>query len=92
MKINKESFKELALSLHFQLNDNQLQKLYEESEQLLTALENLDNLDVSNITPMHYPISHSFSSLREDESIKNHDAHNYLKNAKNHHGKYIVVK
>jgi aspartyl/glutamyl-tRNA(Asn/Gln) amidotransferase C subunit len=92
MKINKEAFKELASSLRFELNEQQLQKLYEESEQLLNSLEGLDSLDVNNVTALHYPINNSFNKLREDVPLKQKDGGIYLKNAKHHQGKYIVVK
>jgi aspartyl/glutamyl-tRNA(Asn/Gln) amidotransferase C subunit len=92
MKINKDAFKELALTLHFELQEHELEKLYVESESLLSSLENLANLNVDNIPPMHYPISHSFNTLREDQALKIHDSDNYLKNAKHHLGKYILVK
>ncbi|MDR0674875.1 MAG: hypothetical protein LBF36_01245 [Mycoplasmataceae bacterium] len=92
MKINKEIFQEAALSLYFVLDEPQLERLYIESTQLFTSLENLNNLNVDNVSPMHYPFSHSFSALREDKVVKIYDTDNYLKNAKHHQGKYIVVK
>ncbi|MDR2369095.1 MAG: hypothetical protein LBD63_00505 [Mycoplasmataceae bacterium] len=92
MKINKEIFKESALSLHFALNDHELDVLHAESENLLTALEGLANFNTNAVEPMHYSIPYSFSTLREDKAIKIYDSANYLKNAKNRFGKYIVVK
>jgi aspartyl/glutamyl-tRNA(Asn/Gln) amidotransferase C subunit len=92
MKITKEELKSLATSLYFELDDIELQKLYSESELLLTSLERLSYFEVDNLNPMHYPIENSHHSLREDEPIKTENPNEYLKNAKNRKGKYVVVK
>jgi aspartyl/glutamyl-tRNA(Asn/Gln) amidotransferase C subunit len=92
MKINKEIFKQSALSLHIELSETLLQKMCKDSETLLTSLENLLTLNIDDVKPMHYPINKSFNTLREDEAIKIYDSNNYLKNAKHRQGKYVVVK
>ncbi|MDR3257427.1 MAG: hypothetical protein LBT17_01375 [Mycoplasmataceae bacterium] len=92
MKITKEELKLLATSLYFELDDVELQKLYNESEFLLTSLERLSYFDVDNLEPMYYPNNNSHHSLRDDEPIKIENPDMYLKNAKNRKGKYVVVK
>jgi aspartyl/glutamyl-tRNA(Asn/Gln) amidotransferase C subunit len=92
MKINKEALRELALSLHFELDEIQLQKLFHESEFLLTSLEELDNLNVDVLSPMHYPINRSCNTLRADEPKACKNPEEYLQNVKKRFGKYVVVK
>ncbi|MDR3330342.1 MAG: hypothetical protein LBS76_03615 [Mycoplasmataceae bacterium] len=92
MKINKEELKNLALSLHFQLDDEQLEKLYEESDVLLTSLEKLSDFNVDNLEPMYYPINHTHHTLREDKPIAVQNPDSYLSGAQNRKGKYVVVK
>ncbi|MDR1234490.1 MAG: hypothetical protein LBJ97_00190 [Mycoplasmataceae bacterium] len=92
MKIDKREFKELAASLHFTMDNVQLDKLYQESEFLLTALENLSSLKVDDLTPMHYPFSASSHLLRDDVAIEIKEPEKYLNNAKNRFDKYVVVK
>jgi aspartyl/glutamyl-tRNA(Asn/Gln) amidotransferase C subunit len=92
MKIDIKELKTLGLSLHFEMDDQQLEKLHAESEFLLTSLQNLNNLQVEGFAPLHYPFKNSLHSLREDIAIKNIDSKKFLKNAKQLQGSYVVVK
>ncbi|MDR0739551.1 MAG: hypothetical protein LBF00_01525 [Mycoplasmataceae bacterium] len=92
MKIDIKELKALGLSLHFEMDNQQLEKLHKESEDLLTALDSLSNLDVGAFAPMHYPFKNSSNSLREDVASQNNDPKKFLKNAKDVNGKYVVVK
>ncbi|MDR1991488.1 MAG: hypothetical protein LBP70_02060 [Mycoplasmataceae bacterium] len=92
MKIDKKELENLAISLHFKLDNNQLNCLYKESEDLLNDLEHLDTLQVGNLQPMHYPINHSMNTLREDIAVKVNSPEDYLKNAKHSIGKYVITK
>ncbi|MDR0826086.1 MAG: hypothetical protein LBM72_02395 [Mycoplasmataceae bacterium] len=92
MKISKNVFKKLSLSLYFELDDVQLDKLCVESENLLDQLERLDYINTDNVTPMYYPHDKTSSALREDKPEATKDPESYIKNAHEKHGKYVVVK
>ncbi|MDR2823048.1 MAG: hypothetical protein LBV37_00755 [Mycoplasmataceae bacterium] len=91
-KISKHEFKQLAASLYFDLDDQQVDELYCESENLINALAELKSLPIDGLDPTDYCVALSAHKLREDIAVKHQHPEELLQNAKNRKDKFVVVK
>ncbi|MDR0986039.1 MAG: Asp-tRNA(Asn)/Glu-tRNA(Gln) amidotransferase subunit GatC [Mycoplasmataceae bacterium] len=92
MKITIDEIKNLAEELHFDLNQDELEKLTQKADELLSKLNDLNDINIKNVKPMHYPLDKSEHPLREDEPIKVNNPEEYLKNTKHRKNKFVVVE
>ncbi len=80
MKVTKELVIHIAELAHLKLKEDEIEKFQKELNQILEYVENLNEIDTSNVEPLSHPLP-AINVFREDnvqESIPREEA---LKNA-----------
>ncbi|XQP55146.1 MAG: hypothetical protein ACOQNV_00025 [Mycoplasmoidaceae bacterium] len=91
-KIDQEYVKELAHSLFFEFDDEQLQKIIKEIQELDDELQKTDFQKlVGSYTPVNYTRVTNCAKLRRDDQPDKKYDKDYLSNAKKA-DKYVVGK
>ena len=67
--MNKDYLRVLLEDLYFDVNDAQLDFIYNEFMGIYSALTYLENVDTSNVEPADWPFKVSTNYLREDEVV-----------------------
>ncbi len=91
-KITKEQIKEIAHNHYFDIDDQLLNVIYSDYLKFINELSVYDNFNLNDVLPTDYCVEQSCSSLREDTPVIQKNPEEFIKNAKNKFGKYIVVK
>lgn len=82
-QITKETLKEAANKLMFDLTDEELDKLVKEFDIIVKQMELIAEIPgVDDVEPMTFPFECAVTYLREDVATKPEDRDEILKNAK----------
>ena len=82
-QITKETLKEAANKLMFDLTDEELDKLVKEFDIIVKQMELIGEIPgVDDVEPMTFPFECAVTYLREDVATKPEDRDEILKNAK----------
>lgn len=87
------NFKELALNLMFEINDEQEIEISKEFEILTRQIDLLSKVDTTNVSEMVYPFDVETTFMRNDEDVDVLEVEEVLKNVtKNKQGHFVVPK
>ncbi|MDR2846910.1 MAG: hypothetical protein LBV22_01075 [Mycoplasmataceae bacterium] len=90
--VSKETIKNLANSLYFDMSDIQIECLCAEFDSLQQALQELNSINVDNVAPTSYVFNTSSNDLREDVANPNAvSTTSYTTNVPNFDEPYIIV-
>lgn len=87
--MNKDYLRVLLEDLYFDVNDAQLDFIYNEFMGIYSALTYLENVDTSNVEPADWPFKVSTNYLREDEVDHLLSLEETLKNASSTQDEYV---
>ena len=91
-KITKEEILNLSNNIGINIDDKLLNKMLNEfNNSLLSELEQIQRIDISQLEPTDFGSELSFNTLRDDEYHK-YDADEILLNSENKNNKYIKIK
>lgn len=80
MKLTRESVQRVATLARLRLTDDEEHDLTEQLDRILTYMDQLDQLDTTNVDLFRHEIDH-MSALREDRVANHPDADALLANA-----------
>ena len=92
MKVSKEELKKLANRLMYDMSDEDYDLLEKEFETYLKYIELMENIDVSDVTPMTFPFFYESIGLREDVEDEVLATEDVLKNAHDVFDNQVKVK
>ena len=92
MKISKEELKKLANRLMYDMSDEDYELLEKEFEVYGKYIEIIENIDVTDVTPMTFPFFYESIGLREDEPDEVLSTEDVLKNAHDVFDNQVKVK
>ncbi len=90
MELTKELINHIAELAHLKLTEEEIEKFQKELSQILDYVNQLNEVDTSNVDPLHHPLSLT-NVFREDkvkESIEREEA---LKNAPDSTNEFFKV-
>lgn len=80
MELTKELINHIAELAHLKLTDEEIKKFQKELSQILDYVNQLNEVDTSNVEPLHHPLPIT-NIFRKDEVKKSIDREEALKNA-----------
>lgn len=91
--MNKETIKELANDIMFDVNDDEIKDIEDEFIKLDKMLELFDSIDTNGIEEMVYPFENPTTFLRDDDSSDTISQKDAMANvAKTKQGHVVVPK
>ena len=81
-KLNEEILRKCAKGLMFDMTDEQYELILNEFDITLEQLKLINDVDLSNVSPMTFPFECYTDFLREDEEISTISRDDALSNAK----------
>jgi aspartyl-tRNA(Asn)/glutamyl-tRNA(Gln) amidotransferase subunit C len=89
-RISKEEVLHLAHLSRLELNDSAVEKMTDDMDKILSFVDKLNELDVSDVKPLKY-VNEDTNVLRKDEVRDNYTQEQALKNAPQKDTDYIKV-
>lgn len=80
MELTKELITHIAELAHLKLTDEEIKKFQKELSQILDYVNQLNEVDTSNVEPLHHPLP-LMNVFREDKVKKSIEREEALKNA-----------
>lgn len=80
MELTKELITHIAELAHLKLTDEEIKKFQKELSQILDYVNQLNEVDTSNVEPLHHPLL-LMNVFREDKVKKSIEREKALKNA-----------
>lgn len=80
MELTKELINHIAELAHLKLTDEEIKKFQKELSQILDYVNQLNEVDTSNVEPLHHPLPLT-NVFREDNVKKSIEREEALKNA-----------
>lgn len=80
MELTKELINHIAELAHLKLTDEEIKKFQKELSQILDYVNQLNEVDTSNVDPLHHPLPIT-NVFREDKVKKSIEREEALKNA-----------
>ena len=90
MHITPEVFNHLAHLARLQFSTAEQQPVQHSMEQLITYMQQLQQVDTSNVAPLLTMTQH-YQQPRADAATQEHTTTQILQNAPSHNGQYIQV-
>src|SRR5699024_10219567 len=90
-KFTKEELTSLAKDLMFEVNDNEVEIISENSKSYFYNLSLLEKVDTEGVESQSYPFESPRTNLRKDEINHVIDREDALKNAPKTEGGYVEV-
>ncbi len=90
MKIDKDSIKKIAHLARLEFDENSAEKMSKDMSQILDWVEQLNELDTTDIEPLT-TMSSEVNVMREDKTGQHLDHNAGLKNAPKHDSDYFRV-
>ncbi len=90
MKISKEKVQDIARLARLRLSEESVEKFSFQLSQILEYMEQLSEIDTTDIEPLYSPIDHP-TPYREDKVEIQYKREDILKNAPEEDGEHFIV-
>lgn len=92
IKVNKQALQHLATLANIDVSDSELIKYQPQLSNIISYVEQLDEVDTSGLQPTYQVLDDSTNVTREDNVVKSLSQTQALSQAKHTHDGYFVVK
>ncbi len=90
MSVTRKEVEHIAHLAKLKLNEDELEEFTKDLNQILTYVDQLNEVDTSGVEPLSHPIM-SVKNLREDELKKSVSQSDALKNSPKHDEEFFLV-